>query len=165
MYNQKLLKGISRQLIASGNTVAVAESVTSGHVQAALSAAENAGAFFEGGITVYNAKQKVHHLGVDAVEALKNNSVSQQIATQMALRCARNFMTSIGLGITGYASAMPFHADMELYACYAIVMHEEVLDAGVIKCGKKEEPFTVQVYYAEKVLEKLLKKLNNICPK
>ena len=116
MYNKELLDKLSKKIIATGHNVAVAESVTSGHLQAALSAAPNATSFYEGGITVYNARQKVHHLDIDAVEAIKCNCVSDKIAEQMATHCAKIFMSSIGIGITGYASPVSNHENVGLYA-------------------------------------------------
>jgi nicotinamide-nucleotide amidase len=49
-------------LMKKKNTIAVAESVTSGNIQAVLSLAKDATAFFQGGITVYNIGQKCRHL-------------------------------------------------------------------------------------------------------
>ena len=50
-------------------TLAVAESLTSGHLQAAIGARSGASDFFLGGITAYSIDQKVTHLGVDRDEA------------------------------------------------------------------------------------------------
>ncbi|RME71605.1 MAG: hypothetical protein D6781_03935 [Verrucomicrobia bacterium] len=65
-------------------TVAVAESLTCGQLQAAIGAVSGVSAFFLGGITAYAVEQKVRHLGVDPAEALPCQGVSPAVARQMA---------------------------------------------------------------------------------
>ena len=50
-------------------TLAVAESVTAGHVQARVSAVAGASNFFLGGVTAYTLEQKVKLLGVNRAAA------------------------------------------------------------------------------------------------
>ena len=57
MYDIEALNEIRDRLTGNGESLAVAESVTSGHLQAALSSAENASHFYQGGITAYNLGQ------------------------------------------------------------------------------------------------------------
>ena len=56
-------------------TLAVAESVTCGRVQARIGAISGASEFFLGGITAYSLEQKVRHLGVDRAAAVAVNAV------------------------------------------------------------------------------------------
>jgi nicotinamide-nucleotide amidase len=87
--------------------VAVAESVTAGEIQAALSYGQHALQYFEGGVVVYTIKQKVHLLQVNAEHALTCNCVSEQISSEMARSVAVLFNTDWGIAITGYASTVP----------------------------------------------------------
>jgi len=64
-------------------TVAVAESLTCGHVQAAIGAVPGASGYFLGGITAYTVAEKVRHLGVDRRHAQAVNGVSQRVAVEM----------------------------------------------------------------------------------
>jgi nicotinamide-nucleotide amidase len=107
MYPFDEIKRIKDRLIARGQTVAVAESVTSGHLQAALSLAENARQFYQGGLTAYNLGQKSRHLSIEPIHALACDCVSERIAAQMALEAARLFSADFGLSVTGYASEVP----------------------------------------------------------
>ena len=84
-------------------TLAVAESVTCGHVQARIGAISGASDFFLGGITTYSLDQKVRHLGVDRAIAEPVNSVSAAIAEQMARGVCQLFNANVGLATTGYA--------------------------------------------------------------
>lgn len=84
-------------------TLAVAESVTCGGIQARVGRISGASEFFLGGITAYSAAIKVRHLGVDGAAAAPVNSVSAEIAAQMARGVCAMFGADFGLATTGYA--------------------------------------------------------------
>ena len=84
LLNKNITDKIGEALISSKQTIAVAESVTAGHLQACLSLADKALEFFQGGITAYNIGQKTKHLGVNPIHALATNCVSEKIAGEMA---------------------------------------------------------------------------------
>jgi PncC family amidohydrolase len=84
-------------------TLAVAESASAGHLAALITSVSGASTFFEGGVVVYNQKQKVRWLHIDSKHAAKVNCVSDQVAVEMASGVRGQFGTSIGLSITGYA--------------------------------------------------------------
>jgi nicotinamide-nucleotide amidase len=97
------LKGLMLQ--SPRLTLAVAESLTSGRLQAAIGAISGASEFFLGGITAYSLEQKVRHLGVDRAVAEAVNSVSAAIAEQMASGACTLFGSDVGAATTGYAEA------------------------------------------------------------
>ena len=76
LFDKKAIEAIRRFLLEHRETIAVAESVTSGFIQAAFSTAEEASQFYQGGITAYNFCQKFSHLRVEPLEALACNCVS-----------------------------------------------------------------------------------------
>jgi len=84
-------------------TLAVAESLTAGHVQARVAAVSGASNFFLGGVTAYSLEQKVNLLGVNRRQAQKVNCVSAQVAEQMARGVCGLFGAEVGLATTGYA--------------------------------------------------------------
>src|SRR5438045_4062744 len=84
-------------------TLAVAESLTCGRVQALVGAISGASEFFLGGITAYSLEEKVRHLGVDRRAARKVNSVSAEVAEQMARGVCALFGSDLGVATTGYA--------------------------------------------------------------
>ena len=49
MYDEQVIQSIMKILLQRRQTIAVAESVTAGHLQVALASAENASQFFQGG--------------------------------------------------------------------------------------------------------------------
>ena len=97
-------------------TLAVAESVTIGRLQARIGALSGASDFFLGGITAYSLDEKVRHLGIDRPEADAVNSVSARVAEQMAQGACRLFGSDFGAATTGYAEPYP---DQEVKAPFS----------------------------------------------
>ncbi|WP_172644671.1 CinA family protein [Flavihumibacter sp. ZG627] len=150
------IKELGRILITRSKTIAIAESVTSGYIQAWISSADKATSFFQGGITVYNNSQKFKHLGIDPIKADKVNGVSAKIAEKMAMAAATNFGADYGCAITGYAAP-----DQELdidqpYAWLAICTPDQVILHKRLK-GSEGEFHEVQQGYARQAIDLLLK--------
>jgi PncC family amidohydrolase len=157
--SEEIIQLIGNILIERQQTIAVAESVTSGHVQVALSAAGDASKFYQGGITAYNLGQKSRHLHVEPIHALACNCVSEQVAYEMALEVCKMFNSDWGMAITGYASKVP-ESNNELYAYYAITYSENIMQSGRLEAPDGKPP-EIQLYYTWellKYLEKILKK-------
>lgn len=159
MENELLHKSITdkigKVLISSKQTIAVAESVTAGHLQTCLSLADKALEFFQGGITAYNIGQKTKHLGVNPIHALATNCVSEKIAGEMAKNVAVAFNSDWGIGITGYASPVPEKNIEELFACFAIARHQQIIILETVN-AIKQSALNVRLFYSKVVLEKLL---------
>lgn len=112
-------------LLGSPNwTLAAAESLTAGHVQARIAAVSGASDYFLGGITAYSLALKVKHLGVDHAAAKRVNSVSAEVAEQMALGACRLFGATVGVATTGYAEPSPKNGVTEPFAWWAIAFRE-----------------------------------------
>src|SRR5690606_8413441 len=139
-------------------SVAVAESVSSGFLQSLFSSKEKAGLFFEGGITVYNCKQKQHHLGIPQETCLPCNGVATEIARQMALNVCQLFRCRLGLSLTGYASPLPEKNIFDLLAFGSIA-----LDGEIIYCEKisahKQDPDELRADYAKTLISECAKVL------
>ena len=90
-------------LAAPALTLAAAESLTCGRVQARVGEVSGASNYFLGGITAYSLEQKVRHLGVNRAAARKVNSVSADVAGQMARGVCALFGSDLGVATTGYA--------------------------------------------------------------
>jgi len=88
-------------------TLAVAESVTAGRVQALVASVSGASEFFLGGVTAYTLGQKVRHLGVDPAHAAAVNCVSARVAAEMARGARALFDAEVALATTGYAEPAP----------------------------------------------------------
>ncbi len=146
---------IAKRLIRTKQTIAVAESVTAGNIQAALSSAENAALFFQGGMTVYNIGQKCKQLDIDPILAESCNAVSQKIADQLSVNISRQFLSTYGMGITGYAAPFPEKGISEMFAYLSISKNAEVIASKKILAAN-DVALNVQLFYTEEILKLLL---------
>jgi nicotinamide-nucleotide amidase len=73
----------------------------------------------------------------------------------MALGITKSFRSDLGIAVTGYASPLPGHEMKEFFACFAIVIHGEVLLAKTITSNKKT-PLEVQIDYVDQINRQLL---------
>jgi nicotinamide-nucleotide amidase len=137
-------------------SIAVAESVTSGYLQAALSSAEDASKFFHGGITAYNLGQKSRHLRVNPIHAEEHNCVSQQVAVEMASGAVRLFSADIGMSVTGFAALAPEQGIEHLYAYFAISHKDDLIACKKIIPAAKKQGVPVQLDYAGQIIDKML---------
>ena len=155
IFEKENIQKLADLLLQKKQSLAVAESVTGGFVQAALSTAEYASYFFQGGITAYNINQKYTHLHIDLANAAATNCVSEQTAREMALGVAKIFHSDWGAGITGYSSPIPGHDTTELYAWYAIVFEQTHIFSDRITTSVKD-PIQVQLEYTNILIRQLL---------
>ncbi|WP_153798962.1 CinA family protein [Foetidibacter luteolus] len=133
-------------------TIAVAESVTGGLLQAAFALTEEASLFFQGGITVYNLAQKYHHLQVEPVHALKVNCVSSRVADEMALNVCRLFNSHWGLSVTGYSSPVP-ESNNEIFAYFSIAGKGAIQHSAKIT-PPKNTPENLHLLYVNEIIQR-----------
>ena len=152
MSDRKLLEIIAENLLRKKETIAVAESVTSGLLMAEFSLAKNATAFFQGGLVAYNLGQKVRQLRVDPIHADQTNSVSEEVARQMAREVANSFCSQWGISITGYAVPVQ---ELQIADCFAFFSFcyngTEVLTERIESPAKNQEH--VQRIYIDHILK------------
>ena len=108
-------------LAAPRVTLAAAESLTCGRVQARIGEVPGASEFFLGGITAYTLDAKVKHLGIDRASARRANSVSDEIARQMARGAGAMFGSDLAVATTGYAEPSPANEVSTPFAWWALV--------------------------------------------
>lgn len=151
IYNEHTINAIRDIVLEKNETIAVAESVTAGHLQAAFSSAIDASKFFQGGITAYNIGQKARHLSIDPILGGKVNCVHQRIAVQMAASVMQMFTSDYGIAITGYASIVPECEKEGLFAFFAIAHNGKIVKQGRLSSPEKI-PWQVQIDYAKKLI-------------
>ena len=135
--------------------LAVAESVSVGHLQSLLAATPGASSFFRGGATTYSIHEKTRLLKVDHSHAASVNCVSQRVSSEMAEGITDLYNVQIGLATTGYAEPIsdPDSSVLEPYAYYAI-WDCGARSSGLIK-GEARDRVTCQAFYAETALHYL----------
>jgi len=157
LFDKKILETVGKKLLRKKQTVAVAESVTSGLLQLAFSSIQDAVKFFQGGVTVYNLGQKYKHLKVEPIHALSVNCVSQQVANEMAFHICDHYSSDWGIGVTGYASPVPESAN-KVFAFYAITYKNKLKAKGKMP-ARKDDPIQLQLKYANFIMQKFEKLL------
>jgi PncC family amidohydrolase len=155
IFDKEIISGIEERLKNQRQTVAVAESVTAGFLQAAFSQMKEAMHIFHGGMTVYNIGQKTRHLRVNPIEALNTNCVSELVASQMASEISFQFLSDWGIACTGYASPVPELGVQQTYVLYAFYKNDKAQSTGKIQ-GCHANAFEEQVYFANEILKKFL---------
>jgi nicotinamide-nucleotide amidase len=95
------------RLTASGQTVAVAESLTGGLVAAAFTDIAGASSVVRGGVVAYATDVKARVLGVDEMLLARAGSVDAEVAEQMASGVRSLMGATYGLSTTGVAGPDP----------------------------------------------------------
>ena len=135
--------------------LAVAESVSVGHLQSLLAATPGASTFFRGGATTYSIHEKSRLLKVDYSHAVSVNCVSQRVTSEMARGITELFKVQIGVATTGYAEPITGTGSslLDPYAYYAIWDSGD-RSSGLIK-GEARDRVACQELYAETALRQL----------
>jgi nicotinamide-nucleotide amidase len=149
---KKTLDQIKKYMLQHQETLAVAESVTSGTLQAAFSRAEDATLFFQGGLTAYNVGQKSLQLNIDPIYGLSCNCVSERIASEMAQHICKRFCCDWGIGITGYATPVPELKIKTPFSYYAFYNKDRGSFTRMIS-SKKMTIDKVQQYFVAALLK------------
>ena len=133
-------------------TLAVAESVTCGRLQARMGRISGASDFFLGGMTAYSLDQKSRHLAVDPAEAVAVNGVSAAVAEQMARGVCLLFGANVGVATTGYAEPCASLSVPEPFAWWAVACR----DTGgkfEVHSGRADGPGLLRIEAQERFAE------------
>ena len=141
-------------------TLAAAESLTCGRVQARIGEVSGASDYFLGGLTAYSLDQKVRHLGVDRAAARRVNSVSAAVAEQMARGVCALFGSALGVATTGYAEPSPGDGVADPFAWWALAHRGARGRFLAVRSGRVECPGArrtdAQAIVADAVLAELV---------
>ncbi len=96
-------RALVARLVARGETVATAESLTAGLVCATLAQVPGASAVLRGGLVVYATELKASLAGVDPELLAARGAVDPEVAAQLAAGARTRCGATWGLGLTGVA--------------------------------------------------------------
>ncbi|MDI1336996.1 MAG: CinA family protein [Lacunisphaera sp.] len=139
-------------------TLAVAESLTCGHVQAAIGAVPGASNYFRGGVTAYSLDEKVKLLGVNRAHARRTNCVSQRVAVEMAQGACVLFGADVAVATTGYAEPSRPAGIKEPMAWWALCHVRRGGRAAIIS-GQIEMPGATRRAAQERVAAEVVRQL------
>jgi len=130
---------VHRRLTEAGQTLAVAESCTGGHVMSALVDIPGASAFLKGGVVAYAVDIKERILEVPH-ELIEQYSVaSEPVALAMARNIRRKFGTDWAIATTGNAGPTKGQSDAEPGTCVIAVVGPDTEKAGTFLFGQPRE--------------------------
>jgi len=101
--DQTLAEVVGQQLAAKHKTVAVAESCTGGLLAKLLTDIPGSSAYFTQGWITYGNKAKTEQLGVSPELIEKYGTVSEEVASAMALAARQKAQSDFAIAITGIA--------------------------------------------------------------
>jgi nicotinamide-nucleotide amidase len=129
---------VLRLLLASGRTIACAESLTGGGVGARITAVPGASGAFVGSAVVYTSGAKQTALGVPRAILEGPGAVSEECAVAMAAGALRVFDTDVALALTGAAGPEP-HAGAAAGTVWVAVADRDRAHArGFIARGERD---------------------------
>jgi nicotinamide-nucleotide amidase len=100
---ETLQSALIARLVARGQTLATAESITGGAIADSIVRVPGASQCFRGGVVAYDNAVKTQLLGVDAGVLREHGAVSEEVARAMALGACRNVGVDIAVATTGIA--------------------------------------------------------------
>ncbi|MFD2036284.1 CinA family protein [Belliella marina] len=152
--NNSSLIIIQKFCIENNLTLAVSESVSGGNLQSLVCSSKQAGLFFEGGITLYNCRQKNRFFGFQEDECMPINGVSAKFSKIMANKTCGLFGSDIGISLTGFASPISkFNVNIP-YAFGSISFKGKEVFSGMQK-GTEEEASILRELYSKWIIDEL----------
>lgn len=148
-------------------SLAVAESISCGQIQAQLGRVSGASRQFLGGVTAYALACKTRLLGVDAESAKAVNGVSPAVAEAMARGVCQLFGSDLGLATTGYAEACPAWQIDQPYAYFALALRQHGVNTTLVSGridGSGLTRVAMQAFVADTALQALLDYLQSNTP-
>jgi PncC family amidohydrolase len=142
-----------RTLVARGETLAVAESLTGGLLGAVITSVPGASAVFRGGVVPYATELKAELLGVDAVLLARVGSVHPTVAEQMAAGVRERLGATYGLSTTGAAGPDPQDGRAPGTVCLAVADAAGVHSMEIRLPGDRESVRAATVGAALALLE------------
>jgi nicotinamide-nucleotide amidase len=113
MTTQTPARSIIDTLVARGQTLAIAESLTGGGLGVALTQIPGSSAVFLGGVISYTSEVKVRELGVAQSTIDQFTVVSEEVAIEMAEGVKKKFATTWAISTTGVAGPGDYQGSRE----------------------------------------------------
>lgn len=152
---KQLINSIKDYCVYNYENIAVAENITSGCLQMLLGSVEQAGQYFQGGITTYTHQQLSDQLQVEPVSVNNKNEKNLALTIEMARKVADKFNGEIGIAINGCVG----NKNGTFEPAYAaIVRFNKVLYAEKLVPLAKA-PSAIPIEYAQRIIRTLAEKL------
>jgi len=144
----ELAEQILAWLRTSGQTVAVAESLTGGLIAAALTDIPGASASFRGGVVTYATELKTVLLGVDPGLLARHGAVYAPVAAAMATGVRDRLGATYGVATTGVAGPEPADGQPVGTAHIAVSAADDTVVRTIALSGNRHEIRRLTVEHA-----------------
>jgi PncC family amidohydrolase len=154
-----LAQRVAIQLIARGDTIAVAESSTGGLISSALLAVPGASAYFLGGAVVYTGAARAALLGITTTDMQGLRPASEPYALMLARRVRETHAAVWGLAETGATGPTGNrYGDPAGHACIALAGPDE--RALTVRTGSNDRIGNMRTF-AARALEEFARTLGD----
>jgi nicotinamide-nucleotide amidase len=130
---------IGKELVAKGQTLAIAESCTGGQLVQRFASKPGASRYLMGSLVTYATQSKVDILGVPKTLIEEHSVVSGAVAEAMAERVRKMYKTDIGISTTGNAGPTKGDADAEVGTVFIGVASTKGVVSFEFMMGKHRE--------------------------
>jgi nicotinamide-nucleotide amidase len=155
---ETLASVLGRMLKEANQTMATAESCTSGLLASRMTDVPGATAYIKGGVVPYDSEYKAKLLGVPR-EKLDAGSVNQPVAEGLAEGARRMFETDWGVGITGFAGPGVDVADEDVGLVWIAVAGPDGTTAERWRYGTKMPRETIKFRATQTAMDMLRRRL------
>ena len=125
-------EALNAALVASGMTLATAESCTGGLIAKRITDRPGSSQVFLGGVIAYADPVKIAALGVSLDDLREHGAVSEQVARQMATGVRARFGASTGIGITGVVGPGGGSTDKPVGTVWIAIAVEDTVEARLL---------------------------------
>lgn len=136
---ETIQKKIGSLLKERNETVSTAESLTGGKIASTIVSVSGASAYFQGGFVVYSAEMKEQLLGVSKETIEKYTVVSEQVATEMALKAREKTKTDYAIAVTGNAGPTADDTDRSVGVVFIAIASKEGVHCEEFNFGQPRE--------------------------
>lgn len=150
---------VGRLLRERGETLAVAESMTSGLLASRITDIEGASDYFVGGSICYQVAEKVRALGLAEEFVERHSHVSPEVTRAIAESIRERTGATWGLGVTGYAGGGPNTPETEVGHAFMALAGPEGTELVSYRFGGHPRE-KVKLFASQRALELLFKNLS-----
>ena len=155
--DENLVARATRRLIASGKTLATAESCTGGMIGELVTQMPGSSRAFLGGAIVYSYAEKVRQLGVAQATLDTYGAVSEEAVREMALGARARFGTDVAVAVSGIAGPDGGTPDKPVGTVWLALAHPGGVTTKKLGWpGMRDQIRTLSAWWALKLIDDAL---------
>ena len=142
---------LGNMLIDLGYNIAVAESISGGHISSQIVKVPGCSRYFVGGVVAYSNLLKVNLCNVNPKSIQRYGAVSSIVTSEMAIGIKDKLKTDIAIATTGFAGPQQEQEKVGL-TYITIIIHDHEIVKNFIFNGERMEIITQTTFTALELL-------------